>query len=88
MVWAGVADLFHHPVFRAPSAAEITFARRFGAEDGYRIFTWDAETSHGDAPMMVVARDARVSEGLFPHTADRPEGSRVAGPEGSRGDGS
>jgi hypothetical protein len=65
VAWVAVADLFHHPVFRPPTAAEELFARQAGS-DGHRVFTWDAETSTGTVPMMVVAHAVQVVEGDFP----------------------
>jgi hypothetical protein len=65
VAWVAVADRFHHPIFRPPTAAEEQFARQAGGH-GLQIFTWDAETSTGAVPMMVVARSVQVVEGSFP----------------------
>ncbi|MBL7259188.1 hypothetical protein [Paractinoplanes lichenicola] len=66
VVWVACADTFHHPVFRPPTATELDFARQAG-NTAHRVFTWDAETSTGAAPMMIVAGTAQITEGHFPH---------------------
>ncbi|XVU29061.1 hypothetical protein ACQPZJ_18950 [Actinoplanes sp. CA-054009] len=67
VVWASCADLFHHPVFRAPTEAEQTFARQVVNGDGYQVFAWDAETAVAKVPMMIVAQSVRVVEGIVLH---------------------
>jgi hypothetical protein len=67
-VWVGCADMFHHPVFRSPTPAEREFARQVIADESYQVFVWDAETAAGTVPMMVIARDVQVVEGLVSHT--------------------
>ncbi|WP_097329220.1 hypothetical protein [Paractinoplanes atraurantiacus] len=67
VVWASSADLFHHPVFRAPTPAELAFAQQVVNDDGYRVFTWDAETAAATVPMMVIAQSVRVTEGIVRH---------------------
>lgn len=66
VVWASTADLFHHPVFRAPTPAEHEFARRV-TSTGHRLFVWDAETDAETVPMMVIAQAVRVVEGHVRH---------------------
>jgi hypothetical protein len=66
VAWVSVADMFSHPVFRQPTAAEKELAWQASGEP-HRIFTWDAETAAGTVPMMVVARSVEVVEGHVPH---------------------
>jgi hypothetical protein len=67
VAWAATADLFHHPTFRPATPAEIEFGRQVINEAGYEIYAWDAETSAGTAPMMIIATSVRVVEGLVRH---------------------
>ena len=67
MAWAATADLFHHPTFRPATLAEIEFADQVVTEAGYVIYTWDAETSAGTVPMMIIAASVRFVEGLVRH---------------------
>ncbi|SDT57187.1 hypothetical protein [Actinoplanes derwentensis] len=64
VAWVACTDLFHHPVFRPPTAGEREFAREVAPEDEYTLFTWDAETATGAVPMMVVAQGVQVREDL------------------------
>ena len=67
VVWAAIADLFHHPAFRPATPAEREFARQVTDEAGYEIYAWDAETSGGTLPMMIIAASVLVVEGLVRH---------------------
>lgn len=64
VAWVSCADLFHHPVFRSPTAHEIDFMRQVASVDEHHLYTWDAETATGAVPMMIVARSARIMEQL------------------------
>lgn len=66
VVWVSSADLFHHPVFRPPTATEREFARRV-IDAGHHLFAWDAETASGTVPMMIIAGDVQVAEGIVRH---------------------
>ncbi len=48
VVYVSSADMFHHPVFRPPTASEREFARL--VDPGHHVFTWDAETAGGTVP--------------------------------------
>ena len=67
VVWAATADLFHHPTFRPATPAELEFARQITSEAGYNIYAWDAETSAGAVPMMIMAASVLVVEGFVRH---------------------
>lgn len=67
VVWVACAETFHHPVFRSPTADEQAFGRMVINDDGYHVFTWDAETASGTVAMMVVAGEVRVDEALIRH---------------------
>ena len=64
---AATADLFHHPTFRPATPVEIEFAHQVINDAGYEIYPWDAESSAGTAPMMIIATSVRVVEGLVRH---------------------
>jgi hypothetical protein len=64
---AATADLFHHPTFRPATPVEIEFAHQVINDAGYEIYVWDAESSAGTAPMMIIATSVRVVEGLVRH---------------------
>jgi hypothetical protein len=67
VTWAATADLFHHPTSRPATSAELEFARRVTNEAGYQIYAWDAETSAGTVPMMIIAASVLIVEGLVLH---------------------
>lgn len=67
VAWAATADTFHHPTFRPATPAEHGFARQVTNDAGYELYAWDAETSAGTVPMMIVAQSVRVVEGLVRH---------------------
>ncbi|WP_109595960.1 hypothetical protein [Actinoplanes xinjiangensis] len=67
VVWVSCTDLFHHPVFRTPTAAEYAFARQVTNDEAHHLFAWDAETATGTVPMMIVAESVRIVEGLVRH---------------------
>jgi hypothetical protein len=67
VAWAATADLFHHPTFRPATPAELDFARQITTEAGYNTYAWDAETSAGTVPMMIIAVSVLVVEGLVLH---------------------
>jgi hypothetical protein len=62
-----IADTFHHPAFRPATPAEHDFARQVINDAGYELYAWDAETSTGAAPMMIISRSIRIAEGLVRH---------------------
>lgn len=66
VVWVSSADMFHHPVFRQPTAAEHEFARQV-IDTGHHLFAWDAETASGTVPMMIIAGQVQVTEGIVRH---------------------
>ena len=66
VVWVSCADMFHHPGFRPPTAAEREFAPQ-AVHSGQHLFTWDAEIATATVPMMVIAGGVRVAEGLVHH---------------------
>lgn len=68
VVWVSCTDLFHHPAFRPATASEIAFARKITIGEGYRMYTWDAETATGTGPMMVLAQSVLVVEKFVRHT--------------------
>jgi hypothetical protein len=65
--WASCSDLFHHPVFRPPTAPELEFMSQVTTGDSHRLYTWDAETATGTVGMMVVAQGAAIMEKLVHH---------------------
>ncbi len=67
VVWVSCADLFHHPVFRPPTAPEIESVRHVTTGEGHRLYTWDAETAAGIVPMMVLAQSIQIVEKLVRH---------------------
>jgi hypothetical protein len=67
VVWAAVADSFHHPTFRLATPAEHEFAGRVINEAGYEVYAWDAQTSTATMPMTVIAQSVRIVEGLVRH---------------------
>ena len=69
VVWVASADTFHHPTFRAATSAERVFVRQVINDAGYEIYAWDAETSAGTVPTMVVAQAIRIVESLIRHEA-------------------
>ncbi|MEU8661618.1 hypothetical protein, partial [Actinoplanes philippinensis] len=60
-------DLFHHPMFRLPTAPEEQFLRQVTIGEGHRLYTWDAETATGTVSMMVVAQSVTIVKRLVPH---------------------
>ncbi|MEV4134094.1 hypothetical protein AB0J72_18225 [Dactylosporangium sp. NPDC049742] len=67
VAWAATADTFHHPTFRPATPAEHEFAQQVINEAGHELYAWDAETSAGTVPMMIVAQSVRIVEGLVRH---------------------
>jgi hypothetical protein len=67
VVWVAAGDLFHHPTFRPATPAETLFAGQVTDDAGYEVYAWDAETSAGTVPMMIVARSVHIVEGLVRH---------------------
>jgi hypothetical protein len=68
VAWAPSADLFHHPVFRPATSAERDLAQQVvSSDDGYHVFTWDAETATGTVAMMVITRAVDIVERLVHH---------------------
>lgn len=67
VAWVACADLFHHPVFRPATPAEIEFARQVSADGTHQVYAWDAETAAGTVAMMVVAQSVRITEEFVRH---------------------
>ena len=67
VAWVAAADTFHHPAFRPATPAERDFAREVTNEAGYELYAWDAETSAGTVPMMIISQSVRIVEGLVRH---------------------
>ena len=62
VAWVAIADTFHHPAFRLAAPAERGFTRQVINDAGYELYTWDAETSSGAVPMMIISRSVRIIE--------------------------
>ena len=67
VAWVATADTFHHPTFRPATPAEQDFAHQGFNGAGYQPYTWDAETSAGTAPMMIIAPSVPIVECLVRH---------------------
>lgn len=66
VAWVAIADTFYDPAFR-PATSEQDFARQVINDEGYELHAWDAETSTGTVPMVIVSQSVRIVEGHVRH---------------------